>query len=125
MGIENVEMGNIRVTLPFLFVNWNVLNILDKTVTRIALENPRIGEVNSIVGYLIDRFGVDSAMVIHALIGFITSCIAYKIVTDKRLTCEKNDMSPERVFVVLNIIFYIVVINNIFWVINASMVKPV
>ena len=112
-GKMRIELDNIKVTLPFLFINFNILNILDKTVTWLALKNPRIGELNPIVKSLIDSFGTDSAMVIYILIGFTIAFVAYKVVIAKRLYCEKNSVSPEAIFMGLNIIFYFVVINNI------------
>ena len=109
----SIELDNINFTLPFLFINFNILNIRDKTVTWLALKNPRIGELNPIVKSLIDSFGTDSAMVIYILIGFTIAFVAYKVVIAKRLYCEKNSVSPEAIFMGLNIIFYFVVINNI------------
>lgn len=104
---------NDERTLLFLFINVNILSILDKTITWVALNNPRISELNPIVQYVINIFGIGGAMTIYSLFGFILFYIVYKVVTIKRSYCEKNNMSPEIIFVGLNIIFYFVLINNI------------
>ncbi len=101
-----------------LFVSLNVLNILDKILTYFVLKNPNIGELNPIVRYTIERFGVTQAMLLYILIGFVIFCVAYKIVVYKRLFFEKHYMPPETLFMMLNVAFCIVVINNIFWLLK-------
>ena len=109
-----MRLNDKNIMMPFLFINLNILNILDKIVTWAALKNPKISELNHIVQFFINRFGIDYAMIFYTIAGFIIISIAYKIATMKRMYCEKNNMSPETFFMGLNIIFYFVVINNIF-----------
>lgn len=108
-----MKITNVDITLPFLFINLNMLNVLDKTITWVALKNPKISELNPIVQHIINIFGIGGAMLIYSLFGFILLYIVYKVVTMKRLYCEKNNMSPEIIFMGLNIIFYFIVVNNI------------
>lgn len=108
-----MKLNDLGITLSFLFINMSILNILDKTITWIALNNPRISELNPIVQYIINIFGIGGAMVIYSLFGFLLLYITYKVVTMKRSYCEKNNMSPETIFMGLNIIFYFVLISNI------------
>lgn len=103
------------ITLPLMFITLNVLNILDKLLTMFALKNPVISELNPIAGYVIRRFGIINAMFIYLFIGFVLFSVVYKVVTIKRLYCEKNNMSPESFFLSLNFIFILIVVNNIFW----------
>lgn len=108
-----MKLNDAKIMLPFLFINMNILNVLDKTITWVALNNPRISELNPIVQHIINIFGVGGAMVIYSLFGFVLLYVTYKVVAMKRLYCEKNNMSPETIFMGLNIIFYFVLVNNI------------
>ncbi len=102
-------------TLPFYFFTLNILNVLDKVLTGLALNNPNTYELNPIAKYIIERFGLVYAMIIYTGIGFVLFYTVYKIVISKRLYCEKNNISPEKFFRMLNIVFFLVVINNLFW----------
>jgi hypothetical protein len=93
----------------------NILNILDKAVTWFALKNPDNFELNPLVRSVIEKLGLDMAMVLYSLFGFALIYIAYRVVIMKRLTCEKNNMSPETFFLMFNAIFCFIVINNMFW----------
>lgn len=93
----------------------NILNILDKTLTWFALQNPDVSELNPLVRSIMWKFGLTVTMILYLLVGFIIFYIVYKIVIAKRLSCEKNNMSPETAFLILNIMFCLVVVNNIFW----------
>jgi hypothetical protein len=111
-----------KYILPFLYANLLILNIFDKAITYAVLKNipadSGVHELNGIVGYFIGKFGLLDAMILYTFAGFIAFIITYKIVTWKRLTVEKNNMSPETIFTGLNIAFYFVVINNIYWLIR-------
>lgn len=106
----------MKYKLPTLFISLNILNILDKAVTWFALQNPEISELNPLVRSIIGKLGLTVTMILYALIGFVLFYIAYRIVIMKRLSCEKNNMSPETFFMMLNIVFCLIVVNNIFWV---------
>lgn len=101
--------------LPILFISLNVLNILDKAATWFALRNPENFEVNPLVRSIIGKFGLTAAMMLYSLVGFVIFYVAYRIVIMKRLSCEKNNVSPEKFFMMLNVTFCLIVINNIFW----------
>ena len=108
--------NNRRIILSFLFVTLNILNILDKVITWIALKNPNISELNPVALYTIQKFGVTTAMTLHLLLGFVIFYIIYRIVVAKRLWCERQNMSPETFFTMLNVVFFFIVANNIFWI---------
>lgn len=105
----------MKPKMPTLFINLNILNILDKAVTWFALKNPENFEVNPLVTSVIGKFGLTTAMILYSLVGFVLFYIVYKIVIMKRLSCEKNNISPERFFLMLNVVFCLIVINNMFW----------
>ena len=111
MSLYNLKMSR----LPFLFVTLNVLNVFDKAITWFALKNPAITELNPGAWYFIQKFGVAAAMAIYMLLGFVLFYVTYKVLIAKRLWCEKNNMPPETFFLMLNVIFCLIVINNIFW----------
>jgi hypothetical protein len=106
----------MKPTMPMLFINLNVLNILDKLFTLVALKNPEVGELNPLVRSIIEKLGLTVTMILYTFVGFVLFYLVYKIVTMKRLTCEKNNMSPESFFLILNVIFFFIVVNNIFWI---------
>lgn len=116
------KLNNVGITLPFLFVTLNILNVLDKVLTWMALRNPVISELNPMARYVIERFGIMGAMALYMIMGFVIFCVVYKIVTMKRSLCEKHNVSPETFFLMLNVVFCFVVINNIFWLLY-SLVK--
>jgi Trk-type K+ transport system membrane component len=105
-------------TLPYYFFTLNILNVLDKVLTGLALKNPNTYELNPIAKYIIESFGLIPATIIYTGIGFVLFYVVYKIVMSKRLYCEKNNMSPEKFFRMLNIVFCLVVMNNIYWLLR-------
>jgi hypothetical protein len=104
--------------LQKLYLNLIVFNIIDKILTYIALNNPRIYEVNRIIIYLIDRVGIIYAMIIYALLSFILITVAYKILSIKKDIFIKNNIFPESIFLGLNIIFCFVIINNLYRIVK-------
>lgn len=109
------KIKKMRMRLPLLFGTLNILNVIDKVVTWMALKNPLASELNPMARYTIDRLGIMTAMMVYTIIGFVIFYIVYKIVTKKRSLLEKHNMPPEKFFLMLNIAFCLVVINNIFW----------
>jgi hypothetical protein len=110
----------MKYKLPTLFVSLNVLNVLDKALTWVALQNPAISELNPIVRSAIGKFGLTVTMVLYAFVGFTLFYIAYRIAIMKRLSCEKNNMSPETIFLMLNVVFCLIVLNNAFWIFHKA-----
>jgi hypothetical protein len=106
----------MKYTLPTLFISLNMLNILDKTISWFALKNPEISELNYLVRFVVGKFGLTATMILWSLVGFVVFYIAYKIVTMKRLECKKHNMPPETIFMMLNVIFFLIVVNNLFLV---------
>jgi len=104
----------MKPALQTLFISLNILNILDKAVTWFALQNPGIGELNPLVRSIIWKLGLTVTMLLYSLLGFAIFYVVYRIVIVKRLTCEKNNISPETMFLMLNVMFFFIVANNIF-----------
>lgn len=109
------KLYRMKITLPLMFISLNILNVIDKALTWVALKSPEIGELNPIVRYAIGRFGVTTTMLLYTIVGFVLLYVTYRVLTAKRSFCEKNNMPPEGFFIVLNVIFCIIVINNLFW----------
>ncbi len=105
----------MKPAMSILFINVNVLNIFDKAVTLVALRNPENLEVNPLVTFVIWKAGLTAAMILYSLFGFVFLYVVYRIVIMKRLSCERHNISPETFFLMLNVVFCLVVINNMFW----------
>jgi hypothetical protein len=110
----------MKYKLPTLFISLNVLNILDKALTWVALQNPAISELSPLVRSIIGKLGLTVAMVLYALFGFVLFYIVYRILIMKRLSCEKNNLSPETVFLMLNVVFCLIALNNAFWIFHKT-----
>jgi hypothetical protein len=104
---------------PLLFVNLNILNILDKFITYISLQNPKLSEANPIVQRFIEVFGLSTAMIIYMLFGAMLLSIFYFIVTLPQF--QGRNISNEIVFIMFNGIFYTIVINNIYQSLTVGM----
>jgi hypothetical protein len=105
----------MKPTMPILFISVNVLSILDKALTWFGLQNSGIYEWNPLVSSIIGKFGLTLTMILYSLGGFVLFYIVYRIVIMKRLSCEKHNISPETFFLMLNMIFFLIVVNNIFY----------
>lgn len=83
-----------------LFVLFIFLQMLDIYSTRKALNKPGVYEANPVMRFFMNRIGVDAALVLVKAVGI--GVFFYYL----------NSISPW-VFIVLNIIYTVVVYNNL------------
>jgi hypothetical protein len=105
----------MKPTMSILFISVNVLSIFDKILTWFGLQNSGMYELNPLVNSVIGKFGLTLTMILYSLGGFVLFYMVYRIVIMKRLSCEKHNISPETFFLMLNVIFFLIVINNLLW----------